>query len=61
MAEIVNLRQMRKRRRRVAARAEADENAVRHGQSKATRSLIKAREKKATRELDGHRLEDDDA
>ncbi|NIP77430.1 MAG: DUF4169 family protein [Xanthomonadales bacterium] len=52
----VNLRQWRKRRKREAARQDADANAARHGQSAAVRRLHEVRRYKAERDLDGHKL-----
>jgi hypothetical protein len=59
MAEIVNLRRLRKQKARAEARAAAAENAARHGQGKADRSLQQAKAEQAARRLDGHRLERD--
>jgi hypothetical protein len=56
----VNLRQWRKRKKREATRAMADARAVRHGLNRAERDLTKARSEKATKELDGHKIVDDD-
>lgn len=58
MAEIVNLRAVRKHRDRVRKRAEADENAARFGRTKALKALEKARAAKAEGELDAHRREE---
>ncbi len=57
MAEIVNLRQVRKQRDREAARAKGIESAAKHGRSKALQSLEKARADKASRDLDGKQRE----
>lgn len=57
MAEIVNLRQARKARTRDEKRAAADENAARHGRSKALKALEKARNDRAEARLDAHRLD----
>ncbi len=54
MAEIVNLRQRRKAADRAAARAKADQNAARHGRSRAEKELDRARTEKAKRDLDAH-------
>ncbi len=54
MAEIVNLRQRRKAAGRAAERAKADENAARHGRTRAEKELERARSEKADRHLDGH-------
>ena len=59
MAEIVNLRQVKKQAARKAARAKGDENAAKFGQSKAERELQQAKAAKAARDLDGHRREQD--
>lgn len=58
MAEIVNLRAVRKTRERVKRRAEADENAARFGRTKALKALEKARAEKARDTLDAHRREE---
>ena len=60
MAEIVNLRMIKKQAARKAARAKADENAAKFGQTKAERTLAKARAQKAARELDAHKRDDQD-
>jgi hypothetical protein len=59
MAEIVNLRRVRKAKSRAQAEEIAAQNRARHGTSKATRSLTKARSEKAAAILDSHRLERD--
>ena len=55
MAEIVNLRQAKKRAARRAASTAADANAAKYGRTKAERALEKAQADKAKRDLDGHR------
>ena len=57
MAEIVNLRTVKKQAARKAARSDADANAAKHGRTKAERELEKARVEKAARTLDGHKRE----
>lgn len=57
MAKLVNLRQARKAAAREAERRKGDENAARHGQSKAERALAAAQAEKLARALDAHRLE----
>lgn len=57
MAKVVNLRQARKNAARGKARAAGDENAARHGQTKAGRALAAAQAEKLARALDAHRLE----
>jgi chorismate mutase len=54
MAEVVNLRQMRKAAARAAARAKADQNAALHGRTRAEKQIERARTEKADRDLDGH-------
>lgn len=55
----INLNKARKARARAEARRQADENAVRFGRTKAQRLLEAARNEKARRMLDRHRVEDD--
>ena len=57
---VVNLNKFRKAKARVEKRAQADENAVKFGRSKAEKSLDQARVEKAARDLDGKRREDDE-
>jgi hypothetical protein len=59
MAEIVNLRTVKKRAARKAARAEADANAAKFGRTKAERALEGKQAEKAARDLDAHRRETD--
>jgi hypothetical protein len=56
-AEIINLRQARKRRSREARAAEAAENRARFGQTRAERARDALSEARARRSLDGHCLE----
>lgn len=55
MAEIINLRQARKDRARAEKRAAGDENAARHGRSRALKLLEKARNERERDLLDAHR------
>ncbi|MCK5934453.1 MAG: DUF4169 family protein [Fulvimarina manganoxydans] len=57
MAEIVNLRQARKRRDRQIREAEADANRARHGQSKPEKTRRANEQATAEAHLDGHRLD----
>ena len=57
MAEIVNLRTVRKQRERDAAKASGIEAAAKFGRTKALKALEKARAEKAARDLDGNRME----
>lgn len=54
MSRIVSLSQARKLRDRAKKRAQADENAVKFGRTKAEKELAKARADKAARDLAGH-------
>ncbi|WP_319775600.1 DUF4169 family protein [Breoghania sp.] len=56
-ADIINLRQARKARRRVAKETEAAENRIRFGQSKSRKDKAKADADMAARTLEGHRLD----
>lgn len=55
MAEIINLRHVRKQAAREAARAQGDANAAKFGRSKAERLGERAQADKAARHLDGHK------
>ena len=57
MSKIVNLSQRRKQRARAEQRKSGDENAVKHGRSKAQKALEQARRDKQRRDLDGHERE----
>jgi hypothetical protein len=57
MAEIVNLRRVRKRIDREKAAERAGQNRVLHGMPKAERTLIATQNEKSDRALDLHRLE----
>lgn len=56
MADIVNLRQARKRKERAAKEAQAEANRVAFGRTKEERHLGKARKDLEARRLEGHRL-----
>lgn len=56
MAEIINLRRARKQKARQEAEAQAEQNRISFGRSKAERRLTEAERDKAARQLDGHRL-----
>ncbi|PLX36445.1 MAG: DUF4169 domain-containing protein [Hyphomicrobiales bacterium] len=58
-AEIVNLRQARKKKARTEREAEAAANRTRFGRTKAEKSLTKARDDKARRDIDAHRRDRD--
>ena len=56
MGEVVNLRRARKGRDRQRKEAEAAENRIAFGMTKAERRLRDSEREKAERGLDGHRL-----
>jgi hypothetical protein len=58
MAEIVNLRRVKKAKARAEKSAEADANRVKHGVAKATRGLAEARKDAQTKKVEAHRLDD---
>ena len=60
MAEIVNLRRVKKARARAEKSAEADANRARHGVAKPLRELAKARDEKAMENLEAHKLDSED-
>lgn len=57
MAELVNLRTIRKRAKRREDTARASANRLFYGQSKHTSDLATAQRRKASRDLHGRRLE----
>ena len=57
MAEIVNLRRVRKAKDRAEKEKTAEANRVLHGTPKPLRNLQKARKDKADQGLSGHKLE----
>ncbi len=59
MAEIVNLRRVKKAKARAEKSAEAEANRTRHGTPKHLRDLAKARDEKAAHDLDAQRLDRD--
>jgi hypothetical protein len=59
MADLINLNKARKNRDRAARRAQAAENRVAFGRTKAEREAETARQDKAARLIDGHRREPD--
>lgn len=59
MAEIVNLRRVRKDRQRRAAEREAEDNRVRHGTPKAMRAVARIESTRQARRLDGASLSAD--
>ncbi|MAQ85177.1 MAG: DUF4169 domain-containing protein [Maritimibacter sp.] len=59
MSNVSNLRQARKDRARADKRAAANENAAKHGRSKAQRVLDATQNAKAKKKLDDHRFEEE--
>lgn len=57
MAEIVNLRSIRKRKMREDDARKADENRIRHGRSKSEKLLEKAQADRIAARLDAHQRE----
>ena len=57
MAEIINLRAVRKAKEKATDRAQADANAVKYGRRKTDRQRESAQAEKAKRDLDGHERE----
>lgn len=57
MADIVNLNRVRKAKVLDEDRVKADANAMKFGQTKAEKSLAKAKADKARRDLDGAKRE----
>ncbi len=55
MAEIVNLRRVRKAKAKDEKSKTAEANRVTHGTPKAVRDLAKARSEKELRDLDAHK------
>lgn len=59
MGDVVNLRRARKARDRTSAEAQAAQNRIEFGRTKAERKLTEAEKTLAKRRLEGHRLTDD--
>ena len=60
MAELINLRTARKQAKRRDSEQLAQTNRLAHGQPKRARDLDDAQQKKASRDLDRHRIETGD-
>ena len=58
MAEIINLRRLRKANQRLEADKQADANRQKYGQSKAEKKLASAEKIRAAKQFDGHKRED---
>ena len=59
MAEIVNLKRVKKAKARAEKSAAADANRIKHGAPKHLRDLAKARDEKAQENLEAHKLDED--
>jgi len=60
LAELVNLRAVRKRTKRAADERQADANRLAHGQPARVRKLEAKKQAMADRALDGHRIDTGD-
>jgi hypothetical protein len=60
MAEVINLRQARKRADRQTREREAEDNRLAYGEPKHMRKRREAEAKKAARNLEAHRIGDDE-
>ena len=60
MAEIVNLRRVRKAKSRLAKEAVAKANRAEHGVSKSAHNRAKALAEKIKRDVEAHKLEEED-
>jgi len=58
MAEPINLNRFRKQQARVKKRAQADENAVKFGRTKAEKQREKTEAERASRHIDGHKRDE---
>jgi hypothetical protein len=58
MADLINLRRVKKAKARAEKSREADANRARHGIAKPVRDLAEAREAKAAHNIDAHKLDD---
>lgn len=58
MAEIVNFNKAKKELEKAAAKAKAEENRAKHGQTKGFKSRLQLELEKARREFEGHKRED---
>jgi len=61
MGDVVNLRRARKRRQRQDADAEAESNRVRFGRSRTEKARDRVETQRASRDLDGKRLDEPEA
>jgi hypothetical protein len=61
MGDVVNLKRFRKRAERHQSAQEADANRARFGRTKSERKLDQARADRASKVLDQHRIDGEDA
>lgn len=60
-AEIVNLRQVRKQKKRTDREKQAEDNRRKFGRTKAEREAARRRREDLEKQVDGHRLSSSDA
>jgi hypothetical protein len=60
MADIVNLKRVRKAKARSEKEAAAEANRAKHGVAKPLRDLVRARDEKNKHDVDAHKLTDDE-
>lgn len=60
MAELINLRRARKRAKRQQEEQRAEASRLAHGQPKRVQALEAEKQAKASRDLDGHRIDTGD-
>ena len=59
MSNVINLNKFRKQKTRAEKRAQGDENAARHGRSKADKALDAARAEKSRQDHEAHKRDDE--
>ena len=57
MADLINLKQFRKRKVKSAEQLEARENRIRHGRTRAEKHVEKTTRAQSIRKLDGHKID----
>lgn len=58
MGDVINLNKYRKQRAREAEKREAEQNRLKHGESKGSRALRAKKRLVDDKQLDGHKLEE---
>lgn len=61
MGDIVSLNRVRKAKARADKEAAAAENRIRHGRTKAEKDLVREKDRLAARQIEAHRLKDEDS